>query len=171
MIVGGRCTCFHHLFPYTFRVYVIGGNKVVFVSLISLQAFNSHSEPVLQDDYIRPSNMTIFFHRRTRRINILEFWSRHTEVGIDIRRWARVPSVRIPDKAREFSLFSYGQNLLWDPSTSYSTDTGVSLSGLTFKSRRLTLCTTSFNPLNTKSRQLYLKTQFVPRSKYFSSLL
>ena len=27
------------------------------------------------------------------------------------------------------------------------------------------------NPLNTKRRQLYLKTQFVPRSKYFSSRL
>ena len=25
------------------------------------------------------------------------------------------------------------------------------------------------NPLNTKNRQLYLKTQFVPRSKHFSS--
>ena len=28
-----------------------------------------------------------------------------------------------------------------------------------------------FNPLNTKRRLLYLKTQFVPRSKHFSSLL
>jgi hypothetical protein len=28
-----------------------------------------------------------------------------------------------------------------------------------------------FNPLNTKRRPLYLKTQFVPRSKHFSSLL
>ena len=28
-----------------------------------------------------------------------------------------------------------------------------------------------FNPLNTKSRLLYLKTQFVPRSKHFSSRL
>ena len=28
-----------------------------------------------------------------------------------------------------------------------------------------------FNPLNTKRRQLYLKTQFVPRSKHFSSRL
>ena len=27
------------------------------------------------------------------------------------------------------------------------------------------------NPLNTKRRLLYLKTQFVPRSKHFSSLL
>ena len=27
------------------------------------------------------------------------------------------------------------------------------------------------NPLNTKRRQLYLKTQFVPRSKHFSSRL
>lgn len=89
-------------FPFTFRVYVIGGNKVVFVSLISLQAFKSHSESFLQDDYIRPSNMTICFHRRTRKINILEFWSRDTEVGIDIRRWARVPSFRIPDKAKNF---------------------------------------------------------------------
>ena len=34
-----------------------------------------------------------------------------------------------------------------------------------------TLCTTSFNPLNTKRRLLYLKTQFVPRSKHFSSRL
>jgi hypothetical protein len=29
----------------------------------------------------------------------------------------------------------------------------------------------SINPLNTKSRLLYLKTQFVPRSKHFSSRL
>ena len=29
----------------------------------------------------------------------------------------------------------------------------------------------SFNPLNTKRRLLYLKTQFVPRSKHFSSRL
>ena len=29
----------------------------------------------------------------------------------------------------------------------------------------------SFNPLNTKRRPLYLKTQFVPRSKHFSSRL
>ena len=28
-----------------------------------------------------------------------------------------------------------------------------------------------FNPLNTKCRLLYLKTQFVPRSKHFSSRL
>ena len=28
-----------------------------------------------------------------------------------------------------------------------------------------------FNPLNTKRRLLYLKTQFVPRSKHFSSRL
>ena len=28
-----------------------------------------------------------------------------------------------------------------------------------------------FSPLNTKSRLLYLKTQFVPRSKHFSSRL
>ena len=28
-----------------------------------------------------------------------------------------------------------------------------------------------FNPLNTKRRPLYLKTQFVPRSKHFSSRL
>jgi hypothetical protein len=28
---------------------------------------------------------------------------------------------------------------------------------------------TCINPLNTKRRLLYLKTQFVPRSKYFSS--
>ena len=28
-----------------------------------------------------------------------------------------------------------------------------------------------FSPLNTKRRLLYLKTQFVPRSKHFSSLL
>ena len=28
-----------------------------------------------------------------------------------------------------------------------------------------------FNPLNTKRRRLYLKTQFVPRSKHFSSRL
>ena len=30
---------------------------------------------------------------------------------------------------------------------------------------------TSLNPLNTKGRLLYLKTQFVPRSKHFSSRL
>ena len=30
---------------------------------------------------------------------------------------------------------------------------------------------TEFNPLNTKRRLLYLKTQFVPRSKHFSSRL
>ena len=29
----------------------------------------------------------------------------------------------------------------------------------------------SINPLNTKRRPLYLKTQFVPRSKHFSSRL
>ena len=29
----------------------------------------------------------------------------------------------------------------------------------------------AFNPLKTKRRPLYLKTQFVPRSKNFSSLL
>ena len=28
-----------------------------------------------------------------------------------------------------------------------------------------------FNPLNTKRRPLYLKTQFVPRSKHFSTRL
>jgi hypothetical protein len=28
-----------------------------------------------------------------------------------------------------------------------------------------------FNPLNTKRRPLYLKTQFVPRSKHLSSVL
>jgi hypothetical protein len=28
-----------------------------------------------------------------------------------------------------------------------------------------------FNPLNTKRRMLYLKTEFVPRSKHFSSRL
>ena len=30
---------------------------------------------------------------------------------------------------------------------------------------------TYINPLNTKPRQFYLKTQFVPRSKHFSSQL
>ena len=30
---------------------------------------------------------------------------------------------------------------------------------------------TMFNPLKTKSRLLYLKSQFVPRSKHFSSRL
>ena len=30
-------------------------------------------------------------------------------------------------------------------------------------------CYYMINPLNTKRRQLYLKTQFVPRSKHFSS--
>ena len=33
------------------------------------------------------------------------------------------------------------------------------------------ICVAIFNPLNTKRRLLYLKTQFVPRSKHFSSRL
>ena len=36
---------------------------------------------------------------------------------------------------------------------------------------RLTLTATLSNPLNTKCRLLYLKTQFVPRCKHFSSRL
>ena len=40
------------------------------------------------------------------------------------------------------------------------------------KDRRNTTITDSFiNPLSTKRRLLYLKTQFVPRSKHFSSRL
>ena len=35
----------------------------------------------------------------------------------------------------------------------------------------ITIYAWKFNPLNTKRRPLYLKTQFVPRSKHFSSRL
>ena len=40
-----------------------------------------------------------------------------------------------------------------------------------FLSATCRLTITDVNPLKTKRRLLYLKTQFVPRSKHFSSLL
>ena len=44
-------------------------------------------------------------------------------------------------------------------------------SGKYIKICALLLMWDEFNPLNTKRRPLYLKTQFVPRSKHFSSRL
>ena len=48
----------------------------------------------------------------------------------------------------------------------------ASQKGFKFNERhRLLFCADDINPLNTKGRLLYLKTQFVPRSKRFSSRL
>jgi hypothetical protein len=77
-------------------------NKVVLVSLISLQAFISLKEALLQDD-IRPSNLIICFLRRIKKLIAWSSGEGH-RVGIDIRRWDGLPSVRIPEEAREFSL-------------------------------------------------------------------
>jgi len=45
------------------------------------------------------------------------------------------------------------------------------ISSSTFQSLAITFRTTRFNPLKTKRRLLYLKTQSIPRCKHFSSRL
>jgi len=46
-----------------------------------------------------------------------------------------------------------------------------SFSTLILQSTMVTVCSTCFHPLKTNRRPLYLKTQFVPHSKHFSSRL
>ena len=47
----------------------------------------------------------------------------------------------------------------------------INQTNFSVRSKTFKLVGYQFNPLNTKHRHLYLKTQFVPRSKYFSSRL
>ena len=65
---------------------------------------------------------------------------------------------------------NWPKNLSWFMATEYRQIVGEQLQTVVYK-RRLGLNFVLFNPLNTKRRLLYLNTQFVPRSKHFSSRL
>jgi hypothetical protein len=53
----------------------------------------------------------------------------------------------------------------------YNPETLNTIEGKTSRIRLAVVCCVLFNPLKTKRRPLYLKTQYVPRCKHFSSRL